>query len=63
MCVSCGGGEIRNNHGDSRHLTREVIQQAADVAGLAEHPNHHAPSRISPCLRPSGAERPGEHIR
>jgi hypothetical protein len=35
MCVSCGGGEIRNNHGDSHHLTREVIQQAADAAGLS----------------------------
>jgi hypothetical protein len=35
MCVSCRCGEIHNNHGDSRHLAREVIQQAADAAGLS----------------------------
>ena len=35
MCVSCGGGEIHDNHGDPRHLTREDTLRAADAAGLS----------------------------
>jgi hypothetical protein len=35
VCVSCGCGEIHDNHGNSRHLTREGILRAADAAGLS----------------------------
>jgi hypothetical protein len=35
MCVSCGCGEIHDDHGDSRHLTRQDILRAADAAGLS----------------------------
>ena len=34
MCVSCGCGEIHNNHGDPRHLTLEDLEQAAEAANL-----------------------------
>jgi hypothetical protein len=34
MCVSCGCGEIHDNHGDPRHLTIEDLQQAAEAANL-----------------------------
>jgi hypothetical protein len=35
MCMSCGCGEMHNNHGDPRHLTFEDLKQAADAAGLS----------------------------
>jgi len=34
MCVSCGCGEVHDNHGDSRHLTIEDLEQAAEAANL-----------------------------
>ncbi len=34
MCVSCGCGEIHDNHGDPRHLTVEDLEQAAEAANL-----------------------------
>jgi hypothetical protein len=34
MCVSCGCGEIHDNHGDPRHLTIEDLEQAAEAANL-----------------------------
>ncbi len=34
MCVSCGCGEIHDNHGDPRHLTLEAVEQAAEAANL-----------------------------
>ncbi len=34
MCVSCGCGEMHDNHGDPRHLTIEDLEQAAEAAGL-----------------------------
>ena len=34
MCVSCGCGEIHDNHGDPRHLTIEDLEQAAQAARL-----------------------------
>lgn len=33
MCMSCGCGQINDNHGDSRHLTMMQIEQAAKAAG------------------------------
>jgi hypothetical protein len=35
MCVSCGCGEIHDNHGDPRHLTIEDLEQAAHAARLS----------------------------
>jgi hypothetical protein len=34
MCVSCGCGEVHEDHGDSRHLTIEDLEQAAEAANL-----------------------------
>jgi predicted DNA-binding ribbon-helix-helix protein len=34
MCVSCGCDEIHDDHGDSRHLTIEDLEQAAEAANL-----------------------------
>ncbi len=34
MCVSCGCGELHDDHGDTRHLTLDDIEQAAEAAGL-----------------------------
>jgi hypothetical protein len=34
MCVSCGCGEMHDDHGDPRHLTIEDLEQAAQAAGL-----------------------------
>ena len=33
MCVSCGCGDLNNDHGDSRNITMSEIQQAAAAAG------------------------------
>src|SRR6266545_676484 len=30
MCLSCGCGEPNADHGDSRHITMEVLQKAAE---------------------------------
>jgi hypothetical protein len=35
MCVTCGCGELHNNHGDPRHLTIEVLERAAEAAGIS----------------------------
>ena len=34
MCVSCGCGEVHDDHGDARHLTLEDLEQAAEAANL-----------------------------
>jgi hypothetical protein len=34
MCISCGCGEIHDDHGDPRHLTIEDLEQAAQAARL-----------------------------
>ena len=34
MCVSCGCGEIQDNHGDPRHLTIEDLEDSAEAANL-----------------------------
>ncbi len=33
MCVSCGCGKPNDNHGDSRNITMDQIQQAASAMG------------------------------
>jgi hypothetical protein len=35
MCVSCGCGEIHDDHGDPQHLTIEDLEQAAQAARLS----------------------------
>ena len=32
MCLSCGCGEPNDNHGDPRHITLEMLEQAAEAA-------------------------------
>jgi hypothetical protein len=34
MCMSCGCGNIHDDHGDPNHITVERLQQAADAAGI-----------------------------
>lgn len=33
MCVSCGCGEIDNDHGDPRNITMKTLRDAAQAAG------------------------------
>ena len=35
MCVSCGCNKLNDDHGDSRNITMEQIQQAAQAAGCS----------------------------
>lgn len=35
MCASCGCGKPNDQHGDSRHITLDQIQQAAKAAGTS----------------------------
>ena len=36
MCVSCGCGEPNDNHGgDTRHITMEMLQAAAEAAEIS----------------------------
>ena len=35
MCLSCGCGEPNDNHGDPRHITLEMLEQAAEAAECA----------------------------
>lgn len=35
MCVSCGCGSPNDDHGDSRNITMDQIQSAADAAGIS----------------------------
>ncbi len=34
MCLSCGCGEPDDNHGDSRHITQEMLEEAASAAEI-----------------------------
>jgi hypothetical protein len=36
MCISCGCGEPAEDHGDTRHITTQTIQDAASAAGISE---------------------------
>jgi hypothetical protein len=35
MCISCGCGKPREDHGDPRHLTMQDIDAAASAAGIS----------------------------
>ena len=35
MCLSCGCGEPNESHGDSRHITMDQLQGAAQAAGIS----------------------------
>ena len=35
MCASCGCGKPNDQHGDSRHITLDQIQQAAKAANMS----------------------------
>lgn len=34
MCVSCGCGDLSNDHGDPKNITIEMLQQAAEAGGV-----------------------------
>ena len=35
MCVSCDCGEHHDGHGDSRHITIEMLWEAAAAGGIS----------------------------
>jgi hypothetical protein len=35
MCASCGCGKPDDQHGDSSHITKQQIDQAAQAAGIS----------------------------
>lgn len=35
MCISCGCGKPREDHGDPRNLTQQDIDAAASAAGIS----------------------------
>ena len=41
MCLSCGCGEPHDNHGDSRHITLEMLQAAAAAECSADDAAHN----------------------
>src|SRR5918995_1993690 len=35
MCLDCGCGELNESHGDSRHITMDSIQSAAQASEIS----------------------------
>lgn len=35
MCMSCGCGQVDDDHGDQANITRDRLKQAADAAGIS----------------------------
>ena len=35
MCVSCGCGQLNDDHGDERHITMNRLQEAAKAAKIS----------------------------
>jgi predicted NBD/HSP70 family sugar kinase len=35
MCLDCGCGELNESHGDSRHITMDSIQSAAQASDIS----------------------------
>jgi hypothetical protein len=35
MCATCGCGKPNDQHGDSRHITMDQVQQAAKAANIS----------------------------
>jgi len=65
MCISCGCGEVYDDHGDARHLTLKDIEQAADAADLTVEQvvqniqastGRKGSNLSSECREPSGPE-------
>jgi hypothetical protein len=36
MCLDCGCNEPDDDHGDSRHITRQNLRDAASASGISE---------------------------
>ncbi len=53
MCLSCGCGEPDDNHGDSRHITTEMLEAAAEAAEIT---TEEAANNIVQALQPSQSE-------
>lgn len=34
MCLTCGCGELNDNHGDPAHITYDDLKKAADAAQI-----------------------------
>jgi hypothetical protein len=52
MCLSCGCGEPSADHGDPRHITIEVLQNAAEAAEITPQ---EAAENITATMAKSGA--------
>ena len=48
MCLSCGCGEPDDNHGDPRHITTEMLEEAAAAAEITVE---EAANNITEALR------------
>ena len=35
MCLDCGCGELNESHGDSRHITMDLIRSAAQASEIS----------------------------
>ena len=35
MCMSCGCRQPDDGHGNDDHITRDILQRAADAAGIS----------------------------
>ena len=53
MCLSCGCGEPDDNHGDSRHITTEMLEAAAEAAEIT---TEEAANNIVQALHPSPSQ-------
>jgi hypothetical protein len=36
MCMSCGCGEVKNDHGNPDNITEDDLQRAADAASISK---------------------------
>jgi len=52
MCLSCGCGEPDDNHGDPRHITTEMLEEAAAAAEITVE---EAANNITEALRAAGS--------
>ena len=52
MCLTCGCGEPSADHGDPRHITMEVLQNAAEAAEISPE---EAAENITATMAKAGA--------
>jgi hypothetical protein len=52
MCLSCGCGEPSADHDDPRHITMEVLQNAAEAAEISPQ---EAAENITATMAKAGA--------